>query len=171
MNGMLSIKRSVWHSAIFGTQFWTGKLLVHKLTPCISRLRIGDKLEGHLEKSCYEVRQRGCRKVCFCSICYFQIWLRFQSVLKVKCLESLIYEKLVIFCVHFVFKKALEKCVKMTHITLLDQNIFFFQKLNAIMIPELVLKLPKVLIIIGSLRFHLKFMCVWLSKQIKITQN
>ena len=47
-------------------------------------------------------------------------------------------------------------CVKMTHTTLFDQNKLVFQKLDAIMNPELVLKMPKVYIIIGSLRFHFK---------------
>ena len=62
---------------------------------------------------------------------------------------------------NLVFKKALEKCVKINHTTLFDQNKLVFQKLDAIMIPELVLKLQKVFIIIGFLRFHLK-------KQLKI---
>ena len=53
-------------------------------------------------------------------------------------------------------KQALEKSAKITITTLFDQIKLAFQKLNAIMIPELVLKLPKVLIIIVSLRFHFK---------------
>ena len=56
-------------------------------------------------------------------------------------------------CVNIV-KKDLEKCVKMTHTTLFDQNKLVFQKLDALMNPELVLKSPKILIIIGSLRFQ-----------------
>ena len=44
----------------------------------------------------------------------------------------------------------------MTHTNLFDQNKLGFQKLHAIMIPELILRLPKVFIIIGSLRFHFK---------------
>ena len=44
----------------------------------------------------------------------------------------------------------------MCHTTLFDQNKLCFQKLDSIMIPELVLKLPNVLIIIDSLRFHFK---------------
>ena len=35
-------------------------------------------------------------------------------------------------------KKALEKCVKMTYITLFDQNNLVFQKLDAIMNSELI---------------------------------
>ena len=45
-------------------------------------------------------------------------------------------------------------CVKMTHAPLFDQNKFVFHKHAAIMIPERILKLPKVLIIIVS--FHFK---------------
>ena len=44
----------------------------------------------------------------------------------------------------------------MTHTTWFDQNKLVFQNLDAILNLELVLKLPKVYIIIGSLRFHLK---------------
>ena len=55
----------------------------------------------------------------------------------------------------------------MTHKTLFDQNKLVFQKLDAIVIPELVLKWPKFHIIIGSLRFILKLMCKWLFKKRK----
>ena len=44
----------------------------------------------------------------------------------------------------------------MTHTTLFDENKLVFQKLDPILNCELVSKLSKVLIIIGSLRFHLK---------------
>ena len=44
----------------------------------------------------------------------------------------------------------------MTQTTLFDQNKLVLQKLDAIMIPELVLKWPTVYIMIGSLTFHLK---------------
>ena len=47
-------------------------------------------------------------------------------------------------------------CVKMTPKTLFDQTILVFQKLDANMNPDLALKMPKVYIIIGSLRFHIK---------------
>ena len=47
-------------------------------------------------------------------------------------------------------------CVKMTHITLFDQNKLVFQKLDAITNPKLVLKMPNFKIIIGSLRFNFK---------------
>ena len=45
---------------------------------------------------------------------------------------------------NFVFLKASEKCVKMSRTTLCDQEKIGFQKHDAIMNPELVLKLPKV---------------------------
>ena len=57
---------------------------------------------------------------------------------------------------HFEEKRLYEKGVKVTHTTLFDQTKLVFQKLDAIMIPEQALKVPKVLIIIGSLRFHLQ---------------
>ena len=58
---------------------------------------------------------------------------------------------------NFVKKKeALEKCVKITHTTLFDQNKLSFQKLDVIMNLELALKKPKVLIIIVFIRFHFK---------------
>ena len=44
--------------------------------------------------------------------------------------------------INFVKKNALKNCVTMTHTTLFDQNNSVF--LDAIMNPELVLKLPKV---------------------------
>ena len=45
----------------------------------------------------------------------------------------------------------------MTHTALFDQNKLVLQTLDAMMNPELVLKMPKVTIIIGSLMFHFKF--------------
>ena len=48
-------------------------------------------------------------------------------------------------------QKAFKKCVNMTHTTLFDQNKLVFQKLDTILNPELVLKLPKILIIIYTL--------------------
>ena len=53
-------------------------------------------------------------------------------------------------------KEAIEKSVKITQTNLFDQNKLVFQKLEAIMNPDLVLKSPKVLIILGFLRFHFK---------------
>ena len=53
-------------------------------------------------------------------------------------------------------EKVLEKCIKRTHITLVDQNKLVFQKLDAIMNPELILKFPNLLFMIDSLRFHFK---------------
>ena len=44
----------------------------------------------------------------------------------------------------------------MTHTTLSDQNKLFPQKLDAIVIPELVINWPTVCIIIGSLRLYFK---------------
>ena len=44
----------------------------------------------------------------------------------------------------------------MTHKTVFDQNKLVFQKVDAVMNPELVLEMPKVYLIIGSLRFHFK---------------
>ena len=48
-------------------------------------------------------------------------------------------------------KKVLEKFVKMTSKTLFDQNKLVFRKHDAVMNPKLVLKLPKVLVIIASI--------------------
>ena len=42
----------------------------------------------------------------------------------------------------------------MNHITLFDQNKLVLQKLDAIMNSELVVKQPKILIIIVSLKFY-----------------
>ena len=53
------------------------------------------------------------------------------------------------FFVWILGKKALEKSVKMNQTPLFDPKKLVFQKLNAIMNPE-------VYIIIGSLKFHLK---------------
>ena len=53
-------------------------------------------------------------------------------------------------------KMALEKCVKMTRIALFVQTKLVYQKHDAIMNPEMVLKLPNVLITICSLGFHFK---------------
>ena len=52
----------------------------------------------------------------------------------------------------------------MTRTTLFDQNKLFPHKLDAILNPELVLKFPKVLFIIGYLRFHLKLLCFFLNE-------
>ena len=51
---------------------------------------------------------------------------------------------------------ALEKCVKITHKTLFDQKYLVFQKLELVLLVELVFKLPKVLVIIVSLKLHFK---------------
>ena len=56
----------------------------------------------------------------------------------------------------------------MTQTTLFEQNKLVSQKLDAIMIPQLVLELQKVLIIIGSLRSHFKVVVRVALKKIKI---
>ena len=55
---------------------------------------------------------------------------------------------------NFERKKALKKCLKMTHTTLFDQNKLVFKKIEAILNPEL--ENCKKIKIIGSLRFHFK---------------
>ena len=57
---------------------------------------------------------------------------------------------------NFVLNNALEKFVKMTHTTFFDQKKLVFEILELNMNPELVLKMPKVYMIICSLRFHFK---------------
>ena len=56
----------------------------------------------------------------------------------------------------------------MTHTTLFDQKKIVFQKLDADMNPDIVLKRPTFLIIIGSLRFNFKVVVLVTFKERKI---
>ena len=70
------------------------------------------------------------------------LWRRYQGItgskqkilwffILIKCLKSQMCEKSE-FVVWIVYKKALEKCVKTTYTTLLDQKKIVFQKLKVI---------------------------------------
>ena len=70
--------------------------------------------------------------------------------------KSIFFLDITNFVCEFLKKNGSREVRKMTQTTLFEQNKSIFQKLDAIINPELVLKLSKVLIIMCLVRFHFK---------------